>query len=350
MKKTFLLTMIMTALLLPLAACGEREDPDMKVVLTAGFLKDEVFRIESMSGMLPELMVYLTTAQNQYESVYGRQIWDIDWGGDTLEGHIKETVLAQIAQIKTMNLMAAEYEVTLDEEESTLVALAAAEFYNSLNDTEKELMGVTLETIETLYAEYALAEKLYRHIVRDINPEISDDEARSVTVSHILLRTYALDGTGKKIEYSDQGKAEALARAERILEQARAGEDFERLVMLHSEDEQSHYSFGKGEMEASFEEAAFLLETDEISDIIETSFGYHIIKCLNTLNREETDNNKIKMVEQRRRDVFGQDYNEFLQTLTKNINIELWDDLTFLHNIDVNTRDFFDVFERFSEN
>ena len=349
MKKIVLVLIVMVSIFtLPLTGCGgERDDPDVRVVLTTGFYRDEVFRIETISCMLPEIRVYLTNAQNQYESVYRRQIWSIDFNGETLEDNIKDIALAQIAQIKTMNLLAAKHDVSLDEEEIEAANEAAAAYYHSLNAVEKEVMGVTLATIETLYSEYALADKVYQFIIRDINPEISDDEARTITVWHILIRTYALDGTGKKVEYTETARADAFNRAKKILEQVHAGEDFERLMMLYSEDEQAAYSFGKGDMEKSFSEAAFLLGNGEVSEIIETSFGYHIIKCINTFNREETDNNKIKIVEQRREEVFSQEYNSFLNTLTRNINDVLWEQVTFINNPEVNTKDFFDVYQRF---
>ncbi|MCL2051653.1 MAG: peptidylprolyl isomerase [Lachnospiraceae bacterium] len=343
MKKLLLLFFILI-FALPLASCADIDDPDMRVVLTTGFHRDEVFRIETMSCLLPEIRVYLTNAQNQYESVFGRQIWGIDFSGETLEDSIKNIALAQIAQIKTMNLLAAKHDVYLDEEETRLAHAAAAEYYHSLSETEKEIMDVTLLTIETLYSEYALADKIYNFIIKDVNPEISDDEARTITVWHILIRTYALDGTGKKIEYTETARADAFNRIKRIHEQIDEGEDFERLMMLYSEDEQAIYSFGKGDMERPFEEAAFLLGTGEVSEIVETSFGYHIIKCVNTFNREETDNNKIKIVEQRREEVFSQEYNAFLSSLTRNINDVLWEQVTFINNSELRTKDFFDVY------
>lgn len=345
--KKYLCLLLLIILISPISACGEKDDPDMRVVLTTGFQRDEVFRIETISCLLPEIRVYLTTAQNQYESVYGRQIWSVDFHGETLEDSIKEIALAQIAQIKTMNLLAAKHDVALEEEEIDLANEAAAEYFHSLSPTEKEVMGVSLSTIETLYTEYALADKVYRYIIKDINPEISDDEARTITVFHILIRTYALDGVGTRIDYPETMRADAFNRAQKILDQVHAGEDFEKLMMLYSEDTQAIYSFGKGIMDAPFEEAAFQLETGEVSDIVETSFGYHIIKCLNTFNREETDNNKIKIVEQRREEVFGQEYNTFLGTLTRNINDVLWEQVTFIHNSDVRTKDFFDVYQRY---
>ena len=66
--------MLVFALTAVASGCGNGEPIGTKVILTTGFDKDEVFRIETSSCSLPELMVYLTTIQNRYESVYGREI------------------------------------------------------------------------------------------------------------------------------------------------------------------------------------------------------------------------------------------------------------------------------------
>lgn len=345
-KRSRMLPIFILLLLSFLSGCRQNS-ADVKVVLTTGFEKEEIFRIETISCTLPEVKVYLTNHQNQYESIYGGQIWETSLNGVTLEENVKETALAQIAQIKTMNLLGASHEVTLDQAEMGKVAQAAETYYTSLNETEKTSMGVTGEIIERLYGEYALADKVYRHIIKDINPEISDDEARTITVQHILVKTYALDGTGKKIEYTEAAKQEAYGKIKGILQQIRTGEDFEKLGLLYSEDKQTVYSFGKGDMEEAFEKAAFELETGEVSDIVETSFGYHVIRCINTFNREETDANKIKIVEERRKEVFGQEYNAFVASLTKNLNQMLWEQVTFIRNSQVTTKDFFDVYQHF---
>ena len=329
-----------------LTGCG-KAGFGTKVVLTTGFDKNEVFRIETSSCTLPEIMVYLTNIQNRYESVYGEEIWSTNVGGVTLEQNVKDIALAQIAQIKTMNLMAKQYEVELSDEEKAQVENAASAYYNSLNDTEIERMGVSEKTINNLYTEFALAEKMYQYTIRDINPEISDDEARTITVQHILIKTYALDGTGKKIDYTQHAKEEAYKQACQVLKLVQEGEDFDELIRRYSEDDKSTYSFGKGEMDAAFEAAAFNLGKDEISDIVETEFGYHIIKCLNTFDKEETDANKIKIVDERRAEAFGQEYDAFVETLTRNLNEELWDSVSFIHDENVNTKDFFDVYSEY---
>lgn len=347
-KRRFAALFLVFCMLAPvLGGCGGKET-DTKVILYTGFKKDEVFRIETMSCMLPEVMVYLTNTQDQYENAFGSQIWQTNLGDVSLEDNIKETVLAQLAQIKTMNLLAQRHGVQLDEEELALTEEAADTYYSSLNQTEREVMQVDREVIARLYAEFALANKVYEYIIKDINPEISDDEARTITVQHILIRTYVQDGTGKKIEFSDKDKKEAYERAAEILALAREeGADFEDLVLNYSEGDKGNYSFGKGETDPAFEEAAFNLGKGEISDIIETRYGYHIIKCINTFNREETDANKIKIVEKRKEEVFGQEYDAFVSTLTRTINQSLWDSISFSVNEEVTTCDFFDIYNQY---
>lgn len=338
-------------LLISLTGCGGSGGGfGTKVVLTTGFDKDEIFRIETNSCKLPELMVYLTTIQNRYENVYGREIWETKADGVTLEENVKNIALAQIAQIKTMNLMAEKYEVKLSDEEEARAENAAKAYYETLGKREIELMGVTEKTIRALYTELARAEKMYQYTIKDINPEISDDEARTITIQHILIKTYALDGTGKKIEYTQEAKKEAYRRALEAMRLAKDGEDFDALIRRYSEDDKSTYSFGKGEMEETFETAAFNLGTGEISDVVETEFGYHIIKCISTFDKEETDANKIKIVEQRREEAFGQEYDAYVETLTRNLNEELWDTVNFIHDEEVNTQNFFEVYAEYFGN
>ncbi|MDE7258686.1 MAG: peptidylprolyl isomerase, partial [Lachnospiraceae bacterium] len=275
------------------------------------------------------------------------EIWNNNVDGVTLEHNVKDIALAQIAQIKTMNLMAGRYEVELSDEEKAQAENAANAYYSSLNSTEIELMDVSEKTISELYREFALAEKVYQYTIKDINPEISDDEARTITVQHILIKTYALDGTGKKIEYTVQAKQNAYREACEVLELAKEGEDFDELIRKYSEDDKGTYSFGKGEMGETFETAAFNLGKDEISDIVETEFGYHIIKCLNTFDKDETDANKVKIVDQRRAEAFGQEYDAYVETLTRNLNEELWDSVGFIHDENVKTMDFFEVYSQY---
>lgn len=342
-KRTGAIAVVILFLLGMLTACGGK-----KVVFTTGFGKDEVFRIGSVYCTTPELMVYLTNTQNRYENVYGKEVWNVSKDGVTLEENVKETVLARMAQVKTMYLLAEEYQLVLEEAEAEKVDAAAQEYFDSLSDREKELMGVDVETIRQLYTEYALADKVYEYIIRDVNPEISDDEARTITVQHIFLRTYMLDGDGNRVDYSDAAKKTVYEKACEIREQAVLGEaDFADLASKYSDDTVITYSFGKGELEEAVEAAAFQLETDEVSQVVETENGYQIIKCLSTFDREQTDLSKLEIVEERKKEVFGEEYNTFVESLTRQLNTKLWNEVSLIHDEEVTTTGFFDIYDKY---
>ena len=327
----------------------KKDDGNTKVVFTTGFSKNEIFRIEEASCSRAEIMVYLTNIQNHYETVFGSKIWETNIDGVSLEENVKDTALAKMAQIKVMTLLAKEHQVTLSEEETQLVKEAAAEYYGSLNKKEKQLMDVDENTIQSLYSEFAVANKLYHYLIKDINPEISDDEARTITVEHILIKTYSMDKDGNKIEYTDAEKRQAYQTALEVEKRAKNGEDFHMLADEYNEDDAMTYSFGKGEMEPGFEEAAFDLGTKEISDVVQTQYGYHVIKCISTFNYEATDENKKKIVEERKKEVFGEEYDNFVSSLVKNLNKELWEKTNFIHDEEVTTSDFFDVYNSYFE-
>jgi peptidyl-prolyl cis-trans isomerase D len=95
-----------------------------------------------------------------------------------------------------------------------------------------------------------------------------------IRASHILLKTEGKDD------------AEVKARAEALLKQVKSGADFAELARKNSEDEASAKNggdldyFGRGRMIPEFEQVAFQLMPGQTSDLVKTSYGYHIIKLM----------------------------------------------------------------------
>lgn len=326
------------------AGCGINKDT--KIVLTTGFAKDEVFKIGDINCNTSEMMVYLTNLQNQYEAVYGEDIWNTSIDGVTLEENVKEVALSRMAQVKTMTLLAGSQGIVLDDTESRKVNSISDIYYDSLSQTEIEAMGIDRDTIVKLYTEYALSTKVYESIIKDVNPEISDDEARTITVEHIFIKTFNYDDDGNKVSYDAAHKNEARTLAQDIRQRIVDGEDLTTLAREYSDDEEVTMSFGMGEQDEAFEKAAFELGSDELSKVVETELGYYIIRCLSTFNREVTDENKIKIVEKRKQEAFSQEYESFAGSLTKDLNHELWDSIEFVHGDDIDTHDFFEIFDK----
>lgn len=318
------------ALILCLAMAGTFAgcSKDTKVILTTDMKKDEVFRIEDVSCTLPEVMVYLTNMQNQYEAVYGEQIWEKTGSKGSLEQAAKQQVLAELAQVKAMTLLAKEKGTQLGEREEERVTAAAKEYFGSLNEEEIAALGVNEELIAQMYREYALAEKIYQQIVEDVNPEISDDEARTITVQWILM-----EDAIKAAEVCEKAKEEDA--------------NFESLAEGNSKDPVISHSFGKGEVETAIEEAAFDLGKDEVSDVVEATDGYYILKCTSTFDEAQTQLNKEKIADKRRNEAFDKEYNTFVASLVRRLNEELWDSVTFLHQDSVKTDSFFSVYNTY---
>ena len=100
----------------------------------------------------------------------------------------------------------------------------------------------------------------------------------SVRASHILLM-YA----GSARSSATRSKAEALSQINDISAKLAGGADFAELAKAHSDCPSNSRGgdlgqFGRGQMVKPFEEAAFGMEVGQVSGVVETDFGYHLIK------------------------------------------------------------------------
>ncbi len=349
-RKTVCFIVILCLSAVSFSGCAGETEEKTDVILTTAFEDGELFRIEDRNCYLSEADIYMKSAGSKYQEVFGEDIWRQNFGGKTLEKELKDTTLARLAQIKSMDLLAEEWNVELTDEELEMAALAAKNYYATLIGTEEE-KGVTEELLCKMYADYALADKIYDEVTCNVNPEISDDEARSITVKQILFKTSEPDENGNRKEYSEHDKAGARKRAEDCEKKAKDGADFDSLTEKYNEDPQNTYTFGKGMMPEAFEKAAFNLDTGEISDIVETEYGYHIIKCISSFDQEETDNNKLRIVTERKKEAFNRVYDDFVPKLHSNLNEELWNSFEYdPYSEKKGQKSFFEVYDEvFSE-
>ncbi len=109
----------------------------------------------------------------------------------------------------------------------------------------------------------------------------NEDDAKQIGARHVLIQWMGSDRAGKSVLRT---KEQALVLAQEVLKRARAGEDLERLAVEYSDEPNaaarggSLGRFGKGQMVGAFEAVAFKLRVGEISGVVETPLGYHVIQ------------------------------------------------------------------------
>ncbi len=177
---------------------------------------------------------------------------------------------------------------------------------------------------------YAKILKLYSDAViytTSLYGEVTDEKIEKayhsdyISVKHILLLTQDAQ-TGEPV--SDKEKKQIRKKMTDILNQAKSGVDFDKLMNKHSEDtglaaNPDGYVFTKGMMVPEFEEAAYALKTGEISQIIETAYGYHIIK--KQVLPELNDEIKASISNVVFNNAITEKYNELKENYEINVNI-----------------------------
>ena len=286
---------------------------DTKIVVTTGLASNELFRIGSETCKLSEALVYLCNEKNQYENVYGIEMWDHNVGDMTLEEYLKNQVVSQLSQVKSM----------------VLLAEAAKEYFTSLSEEEVSALKVSQEEIQTMYEDYCLADKAYEQITGDEAVEISDDEARIIQIQQIFV--------------PEENQAKELKN------KLDNGEDFESLAANYSKASQTTITIARGDKDQTYEEVAFNLGNDEISDVFADNNGYYILKCLNTYMESESEANKEKVARQRKTERFHAIYSDLMEDTISEFQQRMWDNIKFTDYDTVTTSNFFEVYQEYFE-
>jgi len=155
-------------------------------------------------------------------------------------------------------------------------------YYEKNREALKGPLRVQVEYLSYPFAHFASRVQVSQKEIEElykIHRETRFHQPRAVRLRHILLRIPA----GTDI----QQREAARLRAERVLQEARAGKDFAQLARDHSEDPSAAQGgdvgfFNQGQMLPPLDKAAFGLRKGEISSLVETSLGYHILKLEET--------------------------------------------------------------------
>ena len=240
---------------------------------------------------------------NSYMQYYtGSSInWDDTLSdGMSVADYVKASVLSSVKQHLVLENLANKYGVTLTEGQESAMADSDQTYidqYGSEEAFEEEIakLGMRRETYDRVARSNYLYQNLYELYNTEGSALYASDEDLAVyaadqnyiTADHILLSTKDLT-TGEAL--TDEQKAEKKALAEEIKQKLDACEGdideltalFQELADQYSEDPgretyPTGYTFTTGSMVQEFEDAAYALSEGEVSEVVESSVGYHIL-------------------------------------------------------------------------
>ena len=311
MKRFIALTLALVMLCCCAAGCGS----DTK--------EDTVMTVNGTAVSFDEYMAGLNQAVSELEDLYQSYSGtSVDWDGkclfdDTvtnLEWCLKRAG-QQVARYRVVEQKAKEMGVTLTDEQTTAIDDKIQDIKDQYvtsddnADTQLQAFFASYGYTEDSYRERCRLNYLYSDLFTEIYGEqgckLSDDKVQAyaeennyITSAHILFLTSETvtdaDGKSTSKELSDEVKAEKKAKAEELCAELKAITDdtkrwtrFKELMNEYSEDTglaqfPEGYCFTKGSMVTEYDDASRALKEYEVSDVVESQFGYHVIMRLPT--------------------------------------------------------------------
>ena len=302
---------LLAALLLALCVgCGNQEEPSGIYYDITGIAPTET--VMTVDGNeIPAQAYFYWTAYNcsyfEYQlgmlAAYGMSgdlvnvedgsvNWDAPFSEDqTLSQYVKEETKSAVTFYAVAENLAAELGVTLTEEDETAIADNRASMVEELGGEDAyaqylDELGVDEETFTRLQSASLLIGDMTDLTLQEGSelylPE-EDYDQYATSAAHILLAT---QDTAPGAALSEEEIAEKRQTAEDLLTQLQASDDvvtlFGQLADEYSEDpgraeNPDGYIYTPGTMVAVFEDAAAALEPGQVSGIVESDYGYHII-------------------------------------------------------------------------
>lgn len=308
MKQRLLALLLAAGLVLSMAACGDpasdsSSDPsadpsstsseEIVADLTQDLLpfaagmeaSDTALTVNGQEVPADLFLYWLALNCAYFQQNYGLPL-DGSYGNAVLQDSLTMTAYYVIMEQKALE----EGCPLTDEQRSEIQAEMVADGQETY-DNRKLLFNLTDETMEFIYS----VSDYYDNLLHTLTSAPTQDELNQYVyqAKHILLLTVDMDGTptvqdGAYVYPSldEETIAEKKALADDLLAQLRSSDDpealFDELMNEYSEDtglesNPDGYTTTVGQMVPAFEETALSLEFGEISDVVESSYGYHII-------------------------------------------------------------------------
>lgn len=319
------------------------------VYFSDGLRSSELMKIDGHIVYMDEARLLLAESKHSYESAFNGNIWNEQIFNTTMEDYVKSDIKDKLQKLEYYDLMADGMGIELDEDEENRAGVAADRFMESLKDGVADSLDISRNTVLRLYKSIALAEKTFYSATSSVDVEVSVDEARVIKVQYVFVKTSDINEDGSIRNYNDEEKDVALTKINSIKQQLDANTNFMSLAANQSDDEQYELELGRGDYDKDFERASFELDTGEVSDIVETQYGYYIIRCVDDSLEGMYEDQCSKIVLARRKAMFNSYYNKVVSDSPVEINTRKWNSLS-IEDLPVSNGDFFNIYNEQFDN
>lgn len=301
------------------------------VIVVSDLAKTEIMKVNDISVSAGYFNYCMYLAQSSIAENLGTtverisEMWNTSLGDITFSQYISDIAADQVVMLAAAAGEAKKQGLKLEDEDVAFIEENLATLRKSYEQEaeyfgELEKLGTSEDALRAYLTDSMYMNKLYEKFEDQYG--MKDAEIKKylddnyVQAQHILISTDGLD---------DEQKAEKLKLAKTVLSKAKSGADFDALVKEYGEDpgmeaNPEGYLFTKGEMVPEFETAAFALKVGKISNLVETTYGYHIIKRVKSVYTDEIiKETRTALVADKVYSVFGEYVDS--ATVTRNDNM-----------------------------
>lgn len=279
----------------------------------------------------PEIMIVAMAEKNLYEEVCTNQIWEVSVPGEDRDfaSYLTEQIRSFMEEMKIMNLLAQERNISLTSEERSDMSKAAKEYYGSLTKEDIAYMGLTEEDVRTVYEDYCLANKLVEELTKNVNLEVSDSEAKVISI--------------RQVEFDSSQAAESFLQAA-----SQENADFDKCAE-EAGVTVTVRQLGREEESQAFEDAAFSLVTDQISGVLSDGGTFFVLKCVSDYDEEATLDRKNTIYEERKRKAFREIYDEYKASVNLAYSGDPFKELDLKNGEYAKGADFFKIYQSYEQ-
>ena len=282
---------------------------------------------------------YARMTQGQYETYYasmmgttGEAMWTQEAGEDqTYEESVKDSLMENLQNMYLISQHAADYEVSLTEDEKDAISEAAEQFSEANTDEAKEVVSGYKKDVEKFLELATIQTKMDGKMREGVDEEVSDEEAAQKAMKYVFFSYTSTDDSGNSTTLSDDEKEGLKTDAQSLADRVKAGEDISAVA---EEMGQTAYDLTFDSESTSPNEdliaAVDAFETEgETTDVIEADDGLYVGQLTSLLDRDATDQKKASIVEQRRQDQYDSLLEEWRNSTDISVDHKVWEKVDF---------------------